>query len=271
MKKYLIALDLDGTLLTDKENITKETISYLEELQNNGHKIVLATGRPFRAAVGYYNELKLNTPLICDNGNSIYQMNDKDFKTQLACINKKDSDSIFKFSKNHLKMAFYNVDNHFYSYKAENYNFPFFHIEENTVIVKGDLDSSNHKEPIILMYALKVSFQNEFESHMKNYPDLSIRNWGIWDEVILYEIHNKNENKGKAILKVASHLKMTKDNIITFGDGSNDFELLTTGFLNVCMINGNKELKNKIKTHSLKTNNENGVIDYLKQFFNKNA
>ena len=49
--KYLIALDLDGTLLNDAKEITPKTRDFLNELGNEGHHIVIATGQIGRAHV----------------------------------------------------------------------------------------------------------------------------------------------------------------------------------------------------------------------------
>ncbi|MGV3467144.1 MAG: HAD-IIB family hydrolase, partial [Heyndrickxia sp.] len=61
---YLIALDLDGTLLTDDKNITKRTARTINQLQQQGHIVMISTGRPFRSSKRYYEELNLNSPIV---------------------------------------------------------------------------------------------------------------------------------------------------------------------------------------------------------------
>jgi len=67
-EKHLIALDLDGTLLTDDKTISPASRATIERLMAEGHIVVIATGRPNRMSILYYNELKLQTPLINSNG-----------------------------------------------------------------------------------------------------------------------------------------------------------------------------------------------------------
>ena len=84
MKKiepYLIAVDMDGTLLNSKKKISLKTYFYLRKLSKQGHKIILASGRPIRALKFYYDKLKLDTPMVCYNGSFIYSPTDKNFKT----------------------------------------------------------------------------------------------------------------------------------------------------------------------------------------------
>ena len=52
-KRSLIALDLDGTLLTDDKNISLETREYLKSLEDKGHLVVLCSGRAIRSVKDY--------------------------------------------------------------------------------------------------------------------------------------------------------------------------------------------------------------------------
>ena len=68
MEKHLIVLDLDGTLLTDQKTISKRTKNTLLKAKENGHEVMIATGRPYRASEVYYKELSLSTPIVNFNG-----------------------------------------------------------------------------------------------------------------------------------------------------------------------------------------------------------
>ena len=52
MKRHLIALDLDGTLLTNDHRITARTEKVLLTLIKQGHIVVIVTGRPFHSSIG---------------------------------------------------------------------------------------------------------------------------------------------------------------------------------------------------------------------------
>ena len=68
MTKKLIALDLDGTLLRPDGTISEFTKTTIKDVQNKGHQVVIATGRPYRMAIDHYKTLDLETPLITFNG-----------------------------------------------------------------------------------------------------------------------------------------------------------------------------------------------------------
>lgn len=46
-EKYMIALDMDGTLLNSRGKITEHTLNVLKSLMDAGHDIVPASGRAF--------------------------------------------------------------------------------------------------------------------------------------------------------------------------------------------------------------------------------
>ena len=53
----LIALDLDGTLLTTDKKISQGNLAALKAAQQQGVKIVLTTGRPLKAMEFFLHEL----------------------------------------------------------------------------------------------------------------------------------------------------------------------------------------------------------------------
>lgn len=65
----LIAVDLDGTLLTDDKQISQATFAALRDaMRIGGVRVVLASARPPRTTLGFHRQLELDTPVICCNG-----------------------------------------------------------------------------------------------------------------------------------------------------------------------------------------------------------
>ena len=60
MKYKMLVTDVDDTLLTDDHEITKENREAIMELQKNGVRFVLASGRPTEAITGIAKELELS-------------------------------------------------------------------------------------------------------------------------------------------------------------------------------------------------------------------
>ena len=68
MTKKMIAVDLDGTLLNSESKLSDFTIETIKKISKKGHQVVIATGRPYRMAKDFYNQLELETPMINFNG-----------------------------------------------------------------------------------------------------------------------------------------------------------------------------------------------------------
>jgi Cof subfamily protein (haloacid dehalogenase superfamily) len=64
----VVALDLDGTLLTDDLRITERSHSVMRRARERGVTVLLASARPPRSMLRYHQELALDTPLIAYNG-----------------------------------------------------------------------------------------------------------------------------------------------------------------------------------------------------------
>ena len=75
MKKRLLFLDLDGTLLNDAKQITPGNREALNAALRRGHAVIIATGRPLRSAMEQARNLGLDQPgcyFIAYNGALIY-------------------------------------------------------------------------------------------------------------------------------------------------------------------------------------------------------
>jgi hydroxymethylpyrimidine pyrophosphatase-like HAD family hydrolase len=64
----LVALDLDGTLLTEESVLTAGHERTVRELQRAGCHIAIVTGRPVLITQAIWKRLGLTTPLVCFNG-----------------------------------------------------------------------------------------------------------------------------------------------------------------------------------------------------------
>ena len=75
MKKRLLFLDLDGTLLNDAKEITPGNREALERTLERGHGVIITTGRPLKSAMAQSRRLGLDKPgcyTIAYNGAMIY-------------------------------------------------------------------------------------------------------------------------------------------------------------------------------------------------------
>ena len=78
MKKKLIAIDIDGTLVNDQKQIMPETKYQIQRLVEQDHKIVLCSGRSISGLKDYLVDLgwwgKTGEYAITFNGGSVFDL-----------------------------------------------------------------------------------------------------------------------------------------------------------------------------------------------------
>lgn len=68
MTARVIALDLDGTLLTPKKTLLPSSLEALSRAREAGYQLIIVTGSHHVAIHPFYQALALDTPAICCNG-----------------------------------------------------------------------------------------------------------------------------------------------------------------------------------------------------------
>ena len=89
MNKKLIAVDLDGTLLNSESKLSSYTIETIQKVSEQGHQVIITTGRPYRMADHIYKELGLESPMINFNGALTHIPNKKWSKELSMTLDKK--------------------------------------------------------------------------------------------------------------------------------------------------------------------------------------
>jgi Cof subfamily protein (haloacid dehalogenase superfamily) len=74
MRYSIIALDLDGTLLTDDLQITARSRETIQRAREQGVTVLLASARPPRSMRRYHAELELETPVVAYNGALVWDL-----------------------------------------------------------------------------------------------------------------------------------------------------------------------------------------------------
>lgn len=68
MEKYLICSDIDGTLMSNEQKISQNTLAIIKQLQQQGHLFYVATGRMFLSAANVAQSISEETGVIASNG-----------------------------------------------------------------------------------------------------------------------------------------------------------------------------------------------------------
>jgi 5-amino-6-(5-phospho-D-ribitylamino)uracil phosphatase len=266
-EKHLIVLDLDGTLLTDDKKISPKTMHTLSEARKQGHEVMIATGRPYRASEIYYKQLQLGTPIVNFNGAFVHHPADNTWGTYHEPMDLDVSRQIIEACQD---FPFRNIiaevkDDVYLHYHDEKLIDVF--MMGNPSISTGDIREFLTDNPTSMLIHAEEEDVNEIRAHLDEVHAEVIdhRRWAAPWHVI--EIVKSGLNKAVGIEKVASTLNIPQDRIIAFGDEDNDFEMLKYAGTGVAMGNAIDDLK-EIANEVTLSNEEDGIGRYLQNRFN---
>ncbi len=265
--KHIIFVDLDGTILYDWETITDETINTINKVNELGHIVCIATGRPYRSSKVFYDRLGLRTPIINYNGALVHHPYDSQFDEITREINVNYILKVFEDIGHLIENAFCEYYEDIYLYKDSADIMPLVHPEGGKIIT-GQFKDTLHLNPngfILLTYPGKADEVEEYLA--KNLNDvLKFRNWGgNYSQII--EMYTPETNKGNSMKLICNYFNIPIDRTLAFGDGENDIEMIRDAGLGVAMANSVDNVKKVAKAHTL-SNTENGVAHFLTKYFN---
>lgn len=273
-----IVTDLDGTLLNSKGEISTKTKQVIHRILKEYPDVyfVLASGRGWPAVQFIRKQLGLDecsqARFILLNGCLVYNSEGKIIYEEVLPT------SVIQF--NHELSKKYPNINYAYSsgddaimfdeaaakFTAEKY-------QEKTCVADKDelLGKVVSGELKINKICFLTPNPGDTEEIIKNFTPIKEKynlEFAHSTQIFLEYMPEKT-NKGTALDHLISILGITKDQVIAFGDGGNDLELLQASGHAVAMANSYENLK-EVADIMAKTNDEDGEADILERIFFKN-
>ena len=271
-KRHLIALDLDGTLLTDKKQISPYTKQVVLKAKEEGHIVVISTGRPHRASINFYHELGLDTPMVNFNGALIHHPTNSNWDAlhnpMPIRTAHKIIDACYDLKVNNI-LAEVMDDVYLDSYDNKIIDL-FDQIDTDPPYVIGSLKQKLEEDPTSILVYPEDNQVEQLKNHLDQYHAEIIehRNWGApWN---IIEIIKKGINKAVGLQKIAYYYDIPEERIIAFGDEDNDLEMIDYAGVGVAMGNAIDQLKS-IAKHETATNEEDGIGVFLESYLKIDA
>lgn len=270
----LICTDIDGTLLNKQREVDDYTVKVFHQLDKN-IQVVLASSRMPKAI--YHIQEKMNaaqTPLICYNG-ALQLASGSTFEKEKiissVTISSKMVQEIMELAKAQ-KVHISLFQNNFWRVSALDF-YAQREINNTRVQPDGLLSDFNPQElhDFIQKGAHKIMLMGEpnlidlIEEKLR--ANTAVAMWRSKD--IYLEITpptNKSEGLATLLNQFPAYKAITFNEIMAFGDGFNDVEMLTKAHYGVAVANAVPALK-KIAYAVTQSNIENGVAQYVNAFF----
>jgi Cof subfamily protein (haloacid dehalogenase superfamily) len=270
----LIALDIDGTLLDSRWQVSEANRAAIAEAARRGIEVALVTGRRYDFALPVAQKLDSPITMIVNNGAMIRS---KEGRTHLRhLLPKKTARWVLESTarwregaavifdrprENQLMLEVLNPDDSLrYAYYSRNREF---------IGLAKPLETCLTEDPIQVMFSGQVAPMREAEQVLRGADFVGefalavtlyeSRNFAMIDVV------NPVCSKGSSLAEWAAVRGFAREQVMAIGDNHNDLEMLSFAGIPVVMGNGVPELKT-FGWHETATNDENGVATAIERF-----
>lgn len=242
MAVKLLALDLDGTVVSNLREISKPVEKAIRKAIAKGVAVTIATGRELPATLKFAERLGITTPIICYQGALIQDLQNKQ-ALKIQHVPAKLSRNIIKFArKNKLPMVLYTPDAHYTELPSPLIQ-ETLHTTKTSLTVVNNLLSVLGKET----HPLKFLFIQDLSNIEKVSQQLAAEFGDVFDIVRTHEIIVEailpDVSKGHALIALAKHLNIPISQTMAIGDQENDVSMIECAGIGVAMGNATESAK----------------------------
>ncbi len=242
MAVKLLALDLDGTVVSDLREISKPVEDAIREAIAKDVVVTIATGRELPTTLKFAKRLGITAPIICYQGALIQDLqNNQALKIQH--VPAKLSRNIIKFARrNKLPMVLYTPDAHYTELPS-----PL--IQETLRTTKTSLTVVNNLLSVLgkETHPLKFLFIQDLSNIEKVSRQLAAEFGDVFSIVRTHEIIVEailpDVSKGQALITLAKHLNIPISQTMAIGDQENDVSMIESAGIGVAMGNAVESAK----------------------------
>nr|WP_290670337.1 Cof-type HAD-IIB family hydrolase [Ardenticatena sp.] len=237
--RWLIALDLDGTLFDHDLRIHPRVAEAIGRARAAGHVVTLATGRMYCATRPFAEPLGIAEPLICYQGALVRSEMDVLLHLTLPLTIAREAIAFAQMRGIHVNLYLDDV-----LYVAEMTPEAMFYHSLSPmapVEVVGDLLAFLQHEPTKIVFVCD-------EAETPTLLTEAAQRWGQQAQVVqsharFVELTHPQVSKGQALLLLAAHLGIPRDRTLAIGDNHNDESMLRAAAVGVAMGNALPEVQ----------------------------
>lgn len=258
----LIALDLDGTLLTSDKHITTRTKDIIARAMSRGVMVTIAPGRMLRSALYFARLLASDAPVICCNGGYVGRAEGTPvFAEYFNPVLVRDL-LTFVYDRDWYVNWYSGMEIYAPAYIEE--YFEAYRTTANFTVTGVGNDYLRYTEnvPQIVLRNLDEGIGSYLNAVQARFGDriLPQQNTGT-----SLDINPPGVNKAVGVQALADAMGLTLDEVMVAGDADNDFEMLEMGAFSVVPENGIPEAKERA-SYVTASNDANGIALAIEKF-----
>jgi Cof subfamily protein (haloacid dehalogenase superfamily) len=277
----LIAIDLDGTLLNSKSQISTENLKAIKNAQNAGIEVVIATGRAHFDVQALFKNTGVKTWIIGANGATIHAPDGSLYYSQP--IEPELAYDILRSLEE---------DGYYYEVFSKECIFTPLNGRE---LLQIEIDRMKSANPEVDISSLEEALVKQFSQtgfcFIDSYKDIknasaevyNILAFSFFEEKLAtgwakygnidaltivtsahhnFELEHCEASKGNALRRLSKKLNIPLTSTIAIGDSMNDVSMLKLAGRGVAMGNARQEVK-EISDEITLTNDEHGVAKFI--------
>lgn len=270
----LLALDIDGTLLTPRGELTPRNSAAINGARQLGVLVVLVTGRRFSSARELMQKLELDIPLVSHNGaltKNVETLETLDFHPldaeiarSIIPVGREFGADMICCDDPHglgtIVIEGISADNKSLHRYLDKYR-------QSVVEVPDLLEYVDHP-PIQMMFSGRCDPMEEFAESLRSaigeriqlfktrYPSV---------DLTILDALSTTASKGAGLAMIAHRHGVAREEIMAIGDNHNDLTMLDYAGVGVVMANAEEELK-QMEFELTSSNEEDGVAEAIEKY-----
>lgn len=268
MKQMILFTDLDDTLLDSKKEITAGNRKALNALLEQGHIVVISTGRALASARAQAARLGLvgrNCYIVCYNGGRIYDTANQSLIYQRS-VPMRYVRELFDLAREFgIHIQTYS-DTHVLAEHDSGDLQDYCRIQDLPYAIVDDVTAAMEHEPAKLLaidYADPVNVIRFREQISGSYQGkLNV----FQSHPALLEIVPPGVDKGNAVRTLCQYLQIPLENSVAAGDEENDLSMIMAAHIGAAMRNAVPLLKEHADYITRSDNDHDGVAEIIYQF-----
>ena len=271
----LLAIDIDGTLITDDGEITEKVYQSLEKAMSLGWAVMLVSGRTYHAAQPVLEKLPFLEYAIFSNGACVMDMRDNSIM-HMARLEESIVRKIVEIFRSmgaiptlydthiHNQTVYYDTTEgackYFDWYVVKD---PRCKKVDDVLVYAGDVLQAGAIDTKGAIFALREAL-SELDAVVVTLPFENTHFGGKDMNYWFMQVVSPESRKSVAIKKMAELLKIPMNRTVAVGDNYNDIDMIENAGVGVAMGNAPEEVKSVAKL-IVPTNNHSGLADVIWQ------